>query len=84
MQILGSFNQWKAKLQMERVSHHVFELQQQLPPGTYQYKFIVDGQWRCADDQEKVKDEHGNENNRVVVEAPPPYAPPQSAPAGYP
>ena len=40
-----------------------FFLVQELPPGFYQFKYVIDGQWFVADDQDKVKDEHGNENN---------------------
>ena len=60
---------------MERVhpgSHH-FEYRlahDTLAPGEYQYKYIVDGQWRCADDQDKVRDEHGNQNNQIVIPVP--------------
>ena len=34
-----------------------------LLPGTYQYKFIVDNEWRFAADQPTVRDEMGNINN---------------------
>jgi len=56
---------------MERVpgSSHEFRLVQSLAPGEYEYKYIVDGQWRCADDQEKVRDLHGNLNNKIVIKA---------------
>lgn len=62
---------------MERVpgSEHEYRLAHTLAPGEYQYKYIVDGHWRCADDQEKVRDEHGNQNNKVVIKAPPPPMP---------
>jgi hypothetical protein len=35
--------------------------------GTYQYKFIVDNEWRFATDQPTVRDEMGNINNCVTV-----------------
>ena len=34
-----------------------------LPPGVYQYKFIVDGEWKYAPDQPAMYDEMGNVNN---------------------
>jgi len=37
-------------------------------PGTYQYKFIVDSEWRFAPDQPTVRDEMGNINNCITVE----------------
>ena len=36
--------------------------------GTYQYKFIVDSEWRFAPDQSTVRDEMGNINNCITVE----------------
>jgi len=39
-----------------------------LLPGTYQYKFIVDSEWRFAPDQPTVRDEMGNINNCLTVE----------------
>ena len=72
--ICGSFNNWQERVMMERVPghDHEFRLQLSLAAGEYQYKYIVDGHWRCADDQEKVRDRHGNENNKVVIKVPEP------------
>jgi len=39
-----------------------------LPPGKYEYKFIVDGAWHYDPRQPVVTDESGNLNNFVVVE----------------
>jgi hypothetical protein len=53
---------------MKRVGDRQFELQITVPtPGSYQYKFIVDNQWVCADDQPKVRDNHGNWNNNIEI-----------------
>lgn len=38
-----------------------------VPVGTYQYKFIVDGNWRHAPVADVERDEHGNLNNIVHV-----------------
>ena len=38
-----------------------------LPPGVYQYKFIVDGIWRYAPDLPAAYDEMGNVNNITEV-----------------
>ena len=38
-----------------------------LAPGSYQYKFIVDNEWRCATAQPTVRDEMGNINNCITV-----------------
>ncbi|KAF8508223.1 5'-AMP-activated protein kinase beta subunit, interation domain-containing protein [Gautieria morchelliformis] len=47
-----------------------------LPPGTYRLKFIVDGQWRCADHMPTATDDDtGNLVNYVDVEVPSPVGP---------
>ena len=38
-----------------------------IPPGVYQYKFIVDGAWKYAPEQPAMYDERGNVNNVVEV-----------------
>ncbi|CAL5017222.1 unnamed protein product [Urochloa decumbens] len=44
--------------------HVVFDL----PPGVYQYRFLVDGVWRCDDTKPFVRDEYGLISNEVLVE----------------
>ena len=61
--ICGSFNQWEVRIPMQKTDGGMFQLFKELTPGLYQYKFIVDGQWKCAYDQERTFDDQGNENN---------------------
>jgi len=65
--LVGSFSNWNNKIAMARVADG-FAATVPLVPGPYEYKFIVDGQWRCAQQQPKVKDHVGNENNWIHVE----------------
>ena len=44
VQLAGDFNNWKP-IQMCRETGRVFAIDVPLRSGTYQYKFIVDGQW---------------------------------------
>ena len=67
VQIIGSFNKWQQRIPMQKMPDGTFTVVQELPPGFHQYKFIVDGEWRCAHDQDKVRDQAGNENNQVFV-----------------
>lgn len=46
----------------------VFSTVLYLPPGKYEYKFIVDGAWHYDPRQPVVTDEVGNLNNIVVIE----------------
>ena len=54
--ITGGFVNWQRQIPMQRVNDNEFKFSLDLQPGKYQYKFIVDGNWRCADDQPKVRD----------------------------
>lgn len=66
MELQGSFDNWASRQAMPRTSagHTLVKM---LAPGVYQYKFIVDGEWRYAADQPAVLDEMGNVNNLVEV-----------------
>eukprot|EP00850_Spirogloea_muscicola_P015735 SM000123S25847 [mRNA] locus=s123:218045:219857:- [translate_table: standard] len=48
-----------------------FTLKQSLAPGTYSYKFIVDGRWRHAPDQPSTGDGVDGFNNTITIQAPP-------------
>lgn len=65
--VTGSFNHWGERIPLRR-SGGDFVVCLNLLPGTYQYKFIVDNEWRYATDQQTVRDEMGNINNCLVVE----------------
>jgi 5'-AMP-activated protein kinase regulatory beta subunit len=64
--LIGSFNNWKERIRMEKTSEHTFTVVKMLHRDqTYEYKFIVDNEWRFAPDQPTRKDCHGNVNNFV-------------------
>lgn len=65
--VTGSFNNWGERIPLRR-SGNDFVVCLNLMPGTYQYKFIVDNEWRYATDQSTVRDEMGNINNCTTVE----------------
>jgi len=45
--LLGDFNQWDGKkCPMEKGKIGQWEKALPLPPGTYEYKYMVDGQWQ--------------------------------------
>ena len=39
-----------------------------LPSGVYQYRFVVDGQWRCAPDLPLAQDDAGNSYNLLDLQ----------------
>ena len=65
--LTGTFNNWKdsdEKFEMHR-SRNDFQFITDLPRGKHMYKFIVDGEWRFAPDQETLADEQGTIQNVV-------------------
>ncbi|MBU1344357.1 MAG: glycogen-binding domain-containing protein [Proteobacteria bacterium] len=45
--LMGDFNQWDGKKHyMKKVGQGAWEKALMLTPGTYEYKFIVDGSWQ--------------------------------------
>lgn len=67
VEIAGLDVGWTKKISLAKDdSTGEFVLTHTLPPGTYQYKFIVDGEWMPSMDLPTV-DDNGNINNVVTV-----------------
>mmetsp|Transcript_2118 Transcript_2118/g.3678 ORF Transcript_2118/g.3678 Transcript_2118/m.3678 type:complete len:510 (-) Transcript_2118:225-1754(-) len=66
VELQGSFDNWHSRQPMQ-LTHEGHQLMKLLTPGVYQYKFIVDGEWKYAADQPAIMDEMGNVNNVVEV-----------------
>ncbi|HRR33783.1 MAG TPA: glycogen-binding domain-containing protein [Kiritimatiellia bacterium] len=64
--LAGSFNNWDptAKEMIDKKGDGVFTATLLLPPGEYQYKFVIDGTW-CADPEcpDWVQNDHGTLNS---------------------
>lgn len=69
--LAGSFNGWNEhELKMNRVPEG-WELRAELPPGRYEYKFIVDGEWmHDPASKENVKNEHKTLNSVLYIDTP--------------
>eukprot|EP00245_Coleochaete_scutata_P009316 TRINITY_DN3040_c0_g1_i1.p1 TRINITY_DN3040_c0_g1~~TRINITY_DN3040_c0_g1_i1.p1 ORF type:complete len:284 (-),score=42.28 TRINITY_DN3040_c0_g1_i1:282-1133(-) len=86
----GSWDNWTTRQPLQR-SGRDFTIVKMLPPGVYQYKFIVDDEWRYAPDLPARFDDLGNVNNEVEVQEYIPenlenldgFAPPRSPPSSY-
>jgi 1,4-alpha-glucan branching enzyme len=67
--LVGDFTQWQDKpLNMVKRERGLWTASVELPPGTYHYRFLVDGQWR--DDPEntlRVPNPYGGENSVRAV-----------------
>jgi 5'-AMP-activated protein kinase regulatory beta subunit len=64
--LAGTFDNWQGRIPLHG-SEKDFSIIIDLPPGSYQYKFIVDNKWRHAPDQPTTVDQNGNTNNVVEV-----------------
>jgi 5'-AMP-activated protein kinase regulatory beta subunit len=64
--VVGSFSNWQQKVPLDRTGAEM-STTIDLAPGKYEYKFVVDGEWRCSGDQMMTKDNLGNENNFIEV-----------------
>ena len=51
VEVEGSFDNWQSRQALHRSGNREFAIVKMLPPGVYQYKFIVDNEWRFAPDQ---------------------------------
>ncbi|KAI5660342.1 hypothetical protein M9H77_29135 [Catharanthus roseus] len=67
--LCGSFDGWRERILMILVegSATVFQRILDLPPGCYQYKFLVDDHWRVDEQQLCIRDAYGMINNVVFV-----------------
>jgi 1,4-alpha-glucan branching enzyme len=68
--LCGEFNGWSpTATPMKRQNDGVWETTVALAPGSYQYKFVVDGEW-IADPaaQKNVPNEHGSRNSLIEVQ----------------
>ena len=79
--VAGNFNDWQpTKHPMTFDGKDTWHLELELPPGTYEYRFVVDGEW--GDDPEaarRVANPFGGENAVRVVESAEPAASPQGS-----
>src|SRR4051794_23123514 len=65
--LMGEFNSWKGA-SMTKESDGVWSIKVTLAPGTYGYKFLVDGKnWVFDPDNSPRKKVDGNENSAVAI-----------------
>ena len=66
--VAGEFNKWNPTAKKMAFKNGVYSAKLKLAPGTYQYKFVIDGTW-CADpaNVESVPNDQGTFNSVVTV-----------------
>jgi 1,4-alpha-glucan branching enzyme len=64
VKLCGSFNEWDPiKHPLKKDTTGVWKTQVTLPPGTYEYRYLVDGEWRDDPDANlRVPNPFGSEN----------------------
>jgi len=67
--VVGNDTNWTERLRMERDDQGDFVLSKSLPVGSYYYKFLVDGQWRCSPEEPTQINAQNLLNNCVTVAA---------------
>ena len=68
LKLLGSFNNWDSgSRSLKRDRKGIWKTWMMLEPGTYEYRFLVGGQWRNSPDTEVVPNPYGTENCVLVV-----------------
>lgn len=61
--VTGSWDNWETRELLQETGNGGFYVVKTLPPGEYQYLFIVDGYLRCAPDLPWICDDSGNAYN---------------------
>lgn len=71
--LAGSFNDWNpTAMPMLHMSHDRWVKELSLPPGRYEYRFVVDGEWVSdPTGNDYMPNPHGSHNSVLVVEATP-------------
>lgn len=70
VEVLGDFNQWQRGVHiLKPVGENKYQIELHLPPGRYQYIFLVNDQLFQMDPfcQEQVEDGYGNLNSLLVI-----------------
>lgn len=73
--LVGDFTGWQAQHELHELAPGVWSVVIPLPPGVYDYAFVVDGgAWRLDPLAPRVGDGFGGANSRVTVLTPGPKA----------
>ncbi|MFX0066682.1 MAG: isoamylase early set domain-containing protein [Candidatus Hermodarchaeota archaeon] len=68
--LVGSFNNWDPeKTAMKQTEEGTWTIDMKLAPGTYEYRFYIDGEWRNDPKGTELRDNpFGTKNNVRIVE----------------
>ena len=67
VRLAGDFNGWNPdRTPMRMVRKSTYQVQLPLPPGCYQYRYVIDGRWEKDPANQKVAPNPFGEVNSVV------------------
>ena len=68
VEVVGDFNEWAAgRHAMKKDTGGNWKLAVKITPGTYHYKFMVDGSWWHDPSKDSAPNPYGTENNVLVI-----------------
>jgi 1,4-alpha-glucan branching enzyme len=68
--LAGTFNEWDpGTRRLKRGKNGLWRTHMMLEPGVYEYRYLVDGQWRNDPHAPTVPNAFGSENSVRLVEA---------------
>ena len=70
VQLAGSFTEWKPVEMVKTLGSDKWAFKLDLPPGEYEFKFVVDGNWVHDEGQPSKTNEMGTLNNVICVPHP--------------
>ena len=68
--VAGDFNDWNPtaqRLRRPRKDMSTFVGLVEMPPGRYEFKYVVDGDWVCCEEAPRSANEFGTENSVIEV-----------------
>lgn len=66
--VYGSFDRWSKGHKLEKKAFGQWTLDMELARGRYEYKFLVDGEWRINNDAPSIDDGFGSVNNLLSIQ----------------
>lgn len=68
VKLVADFAGWEAQpIDLRQEENGVWQITVELPPGRYEYRFLVDGQWRDDPSCPNLESNAFGTNNAVVV-----------------
>jgi 1,4-alpha-glucan branching enzyme len=64
--VAGDFNEWNPRSHRMNKREGFFQRRLKLSPGTHEYKFIVDGEWRTDPAAAEQRPNHFGSMNSVI------------------